>query len=87
MYLEPRQRSKMDGFAKILNDFHPLTILPKGSILDNQQGSDNAPHGYFDFAIKNDNVHLEISRTMEHDLNLTLVSLNAPQHPFGGCII
>ena len=35
MYLEPSQRSKMDGFVKILNDFHPLTILPKGSILDN----------------------------------------------------
>ena len=33
-YPEPCQTSKMERFAKIVNDFYPLTIFTRRSILD-----------------------------------------------------
>ena len=32
--LKPCQTSKMELFVKIVNDFEPLTVSPKSSILD-----------------------------------------------------
>ena len=34
MYSEPSQKSKMERFAKIINDWKPLIIFTKSSILD-----------------------------------------------------
>ena len=34
IYSEPNQRSKMELFARFVNDFRPLTIFAKISILD-----------------------------------------------------
>ena len=33
-YSEPRETSKMECFAKVVNGFQPLTIFAKCSILD-----------------------------------------------------
>ena len=38
-YSEPYQTSKMELFAKIVNDFQPLTIFAKSSVVDVWQGS------------------------------------------------
>ena len=39
-YSEPCQKSKMECFAKKVNDFEPLIILAKRFILDVWQGSE-----------------------------------------------
>ena len=38
-YSDPCQTSKIERFAKIVNDWKPLTIFAKHSILDAWQGS------------------------------------------------
>ena len=38
--LEPSQTSKMELFAEIVNDYQPLIVLVKSSILDLLLGSD-----------------------------------------------
>ena len=39
-YSVPCQKSKMERFAKIVDDFQPLSILEKHSTFDDRQGSD-----------------------------------------------
>ena len=39
-YSEPCEISKMDSFKKIVNDFQPLTIFARHSVLDASQGSE-----------------------------------------------
>ena len=40
MHLEPSQTSTTEQFGKTVNDFLPLTIFAKGSILDAWQDSE-----------------------------------------------
>ena len=40
MHLEPSQTSTTEQFGKTVNDFLPLTVFVKGSILDAWQGSE-----------------------------------------------
>ena len=52
-YSEPCETSKMDFFAKIINDFQPPNIFGKSSILDVWQGSE-----YLSALIKQENIEL-----------------------------
>ena len=47
-YQEPSQAPKMELFAKIVNDFHSLTIFAKSYISDIWLGSECASEGIFE---------------------------------------